>query len=161
MIEGVKFMQILVVSDTHGDSTVLEKVVGDHNAIKTVIHLGDGEEDVAKIKEKFPDKNIYSVCGNCDLEERSPETIEIDIENQKILATHGHLFKVKSSLEKLINEAEQKGANIVLYGHTHKPKTDFKNGIYIMNPGSLHDYVGSYGVLNIEDGKVLMEIFDI
>lgn len=154
-------MKILVVSDTHGDSSVLEKVVGKHNNIKTVIHLGDGEEDVAKLKEKFSDKNIYNVCGNCDLEARSPETIEIEVENQKILATHGHLFKVKKNLEKLLNEAKQRGANIVLYGHTHTSRTDFKDGIYIMNPGSLHDYVGSYGVLNIEDGKVLMEIFDI
>ena len=165
-------MQILVVSDTHGDSNQFEKLIKVHNDIKPVIHLGDGEKDVVKIKENFPDKDIYSVCGNCDLEERSPEIIEINIENQKILATHGHLFKVKSSLEKLINEAEQKGANIVLYGHTHKPKTDFKNGIYIMNPGSLHrsmkchgifdvKKISTYGILNIEKNNISMKIFDM
>lgn len=154
-------MKILVVSDTHGDSTALEKVVNRYDDINTIIHLGDGEEDVENLKNKFIKKYVYSVCGNCDCRANSPDIIEIKVEGKKILATHGHMFKVKKNLEKILEEAKRKGANIALYGHTHIPRSDFKDGIYLMNPGSLHSYAGNYGILNIENDEISMQILDI
>ncbi len=36
-------MQVLVMSDTHGDSRVIEKVRGFYPNVDTIIHCGDSE----------------------------------------------------------------------------------------------------------------------
>lgn len=154
-------MKILVLSDTHGDMRTLRKVIDYHDDINTIIHLGDGLKDIEDIKLEYEEKNIYNICGNCDCSTEVPQTIEIEIEGRKILATHGHIFKVKKDLNELITEAKRRGASIVLYGHTHIPKVDFKDEIYIMNPGSLHSHIGSYGILKIENNEIKMKIFNI
>jgi len=77
------------------------------------------------------------------------------------MMTHGHEYKVKYSPEYLINNAKDKGIDIVLYGHTHNP--DIRYGdINIMNPGSLSRHGGSgstFGLIDIaENGQVFLNV---
>ena len=39
--------------------------------------------------------------------------------------------------ETIKKEAEARGADIVMYGHTHKPVIDFGDNVIAVNPGSL------------------------
>lgn len=57
-------------------------------------------------------------------------------ENILYLAVHGHKYGVKRSLETLKAAARKKGADILLYGHTHERFCSYEDGLYIMNPGS-------------------------
>lgn len=50
--------------------------------------------------------------------------------------------------------AREMGADVLLYGHTHCPLVDYDGTTYTMNPGSIR-YTGTYGVLVLENGKVL------
>lgn len=165
-------MRILVVSDTHEDIETLRRVIERHDDINTIIHLGDGQDDIENIKKEYREKSIYNVWGNCDIGSNLPSMMELEVEGKKIFATHGHLFRVKKHLDELLAEAKRKEAKIVLYGHTHIPLIAVQDGVYIMNPGSLHKSMGcqgilnaekvsSYGILGIENDDVSVKIFDI
>lgn len=72
--------------------------------------------------------------------------------------THGHLFGVKSGYERIAEYAADRGADVVLFGHTHyktlRHGTPFSPALF--NPGSLRD-THSYGVITITDGQCSFE----
>ncbi|MFR3419646.1 MAG: metallophosphoesterase family protein [Eubacterium sp.] len=43
---------------------------------------------------------------------------------------------------------KRRNADIVLFGHTHNQYTEYLDGLYIMNPGSV-GMNGDYGVIDI------------
>ena len=58
---------------------------------------------------------------------------------------------------KLKYKALEFGANIVLYGHTHIGKIDFKEGIWFINPGSAslpRDIGKSFAIIYIEEDSI-------
>ena len=67
--------------------------------------------------------------------------------------THGHHYGVKMGSERLAECAGERGADVALFGHTHR--RELVRGVgtaaTVFNPGSLRDG-GSYGVITIKDG---------
>ena len=60
--------------------------------------------------------------------------------------------------EILAEEAKARGAEIAMFGHTHRPVLTRINGVIILNPGSISyprqaDRRASYSVINVEAGK--------
>ena len=50
---------------------------------------------------------------------------------------------------------EKRGAQALLYGHTHIPHIDYHDGLWLVNPGSIGDHRRpSYGVLTVEGDKL-------
>lgn len=130
-------MRIIVLSDSHGAKYAAEEVLELQKSAKDVIFLGDGLRDIEAIENFYPDHRFYKVAGNCDFSSGAKNADLIEIGDRKIFYTHGHLFHVKYGLYELKAAARQRGADIVLYGHTHEAFTDYDDGLYIMNPGSL------------------------
>lgn len=153
-------MKILVVSDTHKDFDSLNNLILSNKDIQTIIHLGDGEEELFKVKEIFNDKNFINVQGNCDLNSTSPLTRIETINNKKIFMTHGHTYKVKIDVYNVIMAAKQENADILLFGHTHMPYIDIYDNLHIMNPGSLSGTTKSYGIIDITDPQITTSIFN-
>ena len=61
-------------------------------------------------------------------------------------------------------EAEKRGAQLVLFGHTHQPYTAYHGGIYYLNPGSLgHPRAGapSYGVVDITAAGIVPHVVEV
>lgn len=147
-------MKILVISDTHN---YIENAV---NLIKNInpdytFHLGDMASDCHELENMFPTKIIAAVRGNNDFFDNSyPLERLAEIGEKKIFACHGHKYGVKMSLLQLEYKAKELGADIVLYGHTHVAFLDVSDERVIMNPGSK----GSYGIIEITDGKVKARI---
>ncbi|MBQ8435971.1 MAG: YfcE family phosphodiesterase [Oscillospiraceae bacterium] len=130
-------MKIIVVSDSHGNLRALNKALCDYHA-DLYIHLGDGERELDTICRQNPDKQIYHVCGNCDYASLSEEELLLSPDDKNVIfAVHGHRYNVRYTLEQLKEAAGKKGANIVLYGHTHSRHNEYDNGMYILNPGSV------------------------
>lgn len=124
-----------------------------------VIHLGDGEEDLLRVQAEFPAKYFLQVRGNNDWGSMLALTGESIVNSVKIFYTHGHVFNVKLGEERLIRAAKDKGAKLVLYGHTHTPEIRYEDGLYIFNPGALRGTSGTYGVIDIdESGGILPAI---
>ncbi len=162
-------MKILVFSDTHRKYDKMYEIINEHkNTTNLVIHLGDLKSDIENIQSDFPKLSFLSVAGNCDLFgagvfEKPYYTF--NIENFKILITHGHMHNVTSNLYGLLNIANKEGCNIVLYGHTHIANHTKIANVDFFNPGSLtnpRDYTnGTYGIINIDKNKAEFEIKEI
>lgn len=150
-------MKILIVSDTHGSHRNLEKVIERTEGIDLLIHLGDteGKEDYI---EALADCPAYIISGNNDFFSDLPREKEFVLEGKSIFITHGHPYYVSMGEERLRKAAKDKGADIVMYGHTHKPSYSVEDGIMVLNPGSIayprqSGRKPTYMVMEIEEGK--------
>lgn len=146
-------MRLLVFSDSHGNTSKMTDAIMLHPEADIIVHLGDGERDVEQIKDIIGNKPLVQVCGNCDFYSHLPVNEFIFAKGTKIFCTHGHTELVKHGTGALYSKAKSCGAHIALYGHTHNPVTDYDDGFYAMNPGSIRD--GNYGVVDIVDGGII------
>ncbi len=129
-------MRILIVSDTHGNHRNLDRVLEKIGAIDGFLHLGDveGDEDYFEALLKCP---VHIVAGNNDFFSDLPDEKMLQIGKYKIMMNHGHGYYVSRNTSRLKKAAKDRGADIVMYGHTHRPDIDFEDGIITINPGSL------------------------
>lgn len=157
-------MRIVVVSDTHRDFWALREVVEKHKReVDCFLHLGDGAQELEDIRELYPEICVYSVRGNCDFGAKAKDSGILSTEFAKIFYTHGHLYRVKYGLYDFKSVAQEQHAQIALYGHTHQSHTEYDNGLYIMNPGSLaHPREGkpSYGIIDLTSGGIVLNIVE-
>lgn len=155
--------RILVMSDTHGDTSLAEKVLRKNRDVDIVIHLGDYCRDADKLQNLYPDIRFEYVYGNCDfMIGNVPMEKLIEIEGQRILLTHGHRYSVKWGIEKLRNRAHNDNIQLVLFGHTHMQQVVYGPGYVILNPGSISEPRGddreSYAIVVIDDKKIKVEL---
>ena len=151
--------RIVVISDTHKDFFTLRKIVERHRQDTDLfLHLGDVEEDVRKIQALYPSLSIRSVRGNCDFGSKSKPVDIVELGCARILFCHGHTMFVSAGTEYLENAAREAGCNVALYGHTHVPYCRYRDGLYVMNPGSPsspRDGKASYGIIDITETGLL------
>ncbi|MDE6698985.1 MAG: metallophosphoesterase [Lachnospiraceae bacterium] len=129
-------MKVLIVSDTHRHNENLEKVLKEVKPIDLLIHCGDAEGTEGHIQQ-ICDCPLYIVSGNNDFFSRLPYEAEFSIDKYKVFMCHGHTYYVSMGLERLLDEARVRKADIVLYGHTHRPIIELRDGIMVINPGSI------------------------
>lgn len=130
-------MRVLIVSDTHRMNDNFCKVIEEKGPFNRVIHLGDAEgaEYFLSKKAQCP---LDIIAGNNDFFADLPREKEIAIEGRRILMTHGHQYYVSVEMERIRQEGRERGVDIVMFGHTHRPLIDVrKNDISLINPGSL------------------------
>ena len=156
-------MRILVISDIHNNFNAAYRVLSKHQDIKVVFFLGDGCRYIEQLQESFKEKTFHCVCGNCDFSyDTSYCCTDIQIiENIKIVYTHGHKFGVKYSIEELFSYASRVGAGLVLYGHTHISNVSYRDGIYLVNPGSVslgRQKGNSYAIIDITNKGIVPNI---
>ena len=144
-------MKLLIISDIHGSGYYAKKIkeiYKKENPDKLVL-LGDlyyhgprnnltqeyAPMDVADVLNSLKD-NIIAVRGNCDAEVdemvsdfRIQEEVTMDVNNKKVLFTHGHVHNIDNVPDKTIN--------IMFYGHFHTGFIKEENGIIFANPGSI------------------------
>ena len=129
-------MRILIVSDTHKAHGNLERALEKEGPLDMLIHLGDveGKADYIEAVAGCP---VHMVSGNNDFFSDLPWEEEFFIGDHHVFITHGHGYFVGMNEDRLKAEARGRGADIVMYGHTHKPEIDIEKGITVLNPGSL------------------------
>jgi len=153
--------KILIVSDSHGSTDLLEGIEKLHgNDVELMIHCGDSElkEEDAAIK------NFRSVKGNCDFYGNFPEDDMHVINGVNIFVTHGHLYSVKTTLVNLFYKAKELHADIVCFGHSHILGAEMVDDVLFINPGSIRLPRGSaartYAILELDDEKATLRIYD-
>lgn len=129
-------MRILIVSDTHGSLRNFDTVIEREKEIDMLLHLGDveGDDDYMEAVMNCP---VHIVGGNNDYFSRLPGEIELRIGKYKVFMTHGHGYYVSMDTRRLKQAARARGADIAMYGHTHRPDIDLVDGVKVINPGSL------------------------
>lgn len=129
-------MKILVVSDTHRSNSLYLQLVKKYEPLDMIIHCGDFEGSEYTISEAA-DCPVYMVAGNNDFFSGVPTEIEFKIGKHKAFLSHGHNYYISMGNELIKDEAKSRGADIVFYGHTHRPVIERCDDIIAINPGSL------------------------
>lgn len=150
-------MRILVISDSHGRTGAIERAIDAQPEAKHIFFLGDLVRDIEDYPFIYPDRIFHIVSGNCDYNSMLKSVDAVTIEGVRILFTHGHPFSVKSGISRLKEVAEQNGAQLVLFGHTHVPYTEYSKGIHFVNPGSISHGEGGagYSVVDIMPNGIM------
>lgn len=131
-------MRILVISDTHRNHDPLESILLSEGPFDMLIHCGDleGEEEII-YQLTGPECACVMVPGNNDFFSALPKERSFEIEGFNIWVTHGHHYYVVMDPAIIAEEAESRGVDMVIFGHTHKPLVAQESGVYLVNPGSL------------------------
>lgn len=156
-------MKVLIISDTHARDKNVEVVLEKEKNIDLLIHLGDVEGSEYYI-ETLADCPCEMVKGNNDyFSDLSPEKV-ISIGNHKAFITHGHYYNVSVELRTIVMEGIEREADIVMFGHIHRPVLEELHGVTVLNPGSLSlprqsNHKPSYMMMYIDsDDKITYEI---
>lgn len=145
-------MKLLIMSDTHGDEAIINKIKAYVKDADFVIHCGDSELDY-----HHPSLDgVWRVRGNCDRQTMFPEEVIENLQTgDTLFVTHGHLYNVKSTVIPLSYRAEELGATICCFGHSHVLGVEKIGETLFINPGSLKKPRGrvekSFVVLTIEE----------
>ena len=156
--QGGLFLRILVVSDTHRDRAALRRAVLAQPSAEVVIHLGDGAEEAEEMKLNFPEKMFLLVRGNCDWGSTLLPEAVAEFAGKRIFYTHGYTYNVKYGIYEAVSAARRSKADVLLFGHTHVPLTEYRDGLFIMNPGSLNGSCGTYGILDLTPAGIVTNI---
>lgn len=148
--------KIIVVSDSHNNRQGLEKLHDLFAENDAIIHLGDVSADGNYLKTAYPHQQVTVINGNCDPVKLGENECVLEIEGVKLFLTHGHLYGVKYSLDKLCYRAQELGCTVALYGHTHNARIDQVGNVTAINPGCMSRYSqNGYCYLCIHQGKVV------
>lgn len=162
-------MKILVISDTHGRTSHVEHLIKDLKAhgLTHIIHCGDCIEDAKYIEHLFPELIMHKVAGNCDGYSAGGTILEF-IDGVPIMITHGHKQHVKFSYEDMWIDALAHEAKLAVFGHTHIAHLERKDGMILLNPGSMSlpkdGHLPAFAIIEIKKGEIvdvgLMQMLD-
>ena len=95
---------------------------------------------------------MVTVPGNCDGWTTHALKKQITLDGVRILLSHGHLWGVKDSYDAAVADARACQADILLFGHTHRPLCrQLEDGLWMLNPGSART---TYGVIELDHGHI-------
>ena len=162
-------MEYLVLSDSHGRADRIDLVLERQlRAPDAILFLGDGLHDLRVLE--YQDLCVRCVRGNCDFTAAFeglgvPEHALLEVGAYRILMMHGHTHGVKGGMERACAFAAQMGADVLLYGHTHRAHQQWleageqfgtqvlQKPLLVCNPGSLLE--GSFGTLHVGNDGML------
>lgn len=150
-------MRILVISDVHGRKNALRQAVEEQPTARQIIFLGDGLRDAECVAAEYPNRDWYMVPGNCDFSADLPTAREETFGGKRFFFTHGHIYRVKYGLYTIDLAARERQADIVLFGHTHRPHEEYADGLTLFNPGSLGEG-HTYGYVDVVPGGMMTGI---
>ncbi len=148
-------MKIIVFSDSHQDIEPMVNVVKAFSP-DMIIHLGDHVSDAVELEQRFMKIPFEYVKGNCDLNSFLSSSKTLNIKNKTIFISHGDEYGVRNGTSGILKEGKKRGAEIILFGHTHQPVVKTKHGITLMNPGRIGRHARgfwqpSFGVIEIAE----------
>ena len=125
-------MKIGVISDTHGK--LRPEVFMHFSDVEHILHAGDiGPLDLLHELEAIAP--VTAVWGNTDgMEVRAavPEIAQVMLAGRRITVTHGHQLGSPKPAGLLHAHPD---ADVIVYGHTHRPLQREMDGRWVINPG--------------------------
>ena len=117
-----------VISDTHG--LLRPEAVKALQGVELIIHAGDiGDPKVLRGLERLAP--VHAVRGNTDRGDWAR-----DLPLTRVVEVGGVLLYVLHELFTLDLDPAAAGFAAVIYGHSHSPHQERKNGVLYLNPGS-------------------------
>ncbi len=151
-------MKIGVIADTHrrqATRELQELMSGPFQDVEMILHAGDLTE--LPVLQTFVGKEILAVCGNMDspaVRKHLPSRRTFPAGNFNFGLIHGW-GSPRGIEERISREFER--VDCIVYGHTHEPSQNWREGIFFFNPGSFGCGFSpfgknSVGLLEVEEG---------
>jgi putative phosphoesterase len=162
---GGESIAIGLISDTHG--LLRPEVFTALAGVREILHAGDvgtlpdGGDLLAELTAIAPVRAVY---GNTDAPGRPDlaERVDTTIGNIRVVVTHGHELGSPTP-EALV--AAYPHAEVIVYGHTHKPIVTRIGDTLVVNPGAAgprrFDLTPSVAQLHISRGHAHVEILPL
>lgn len=154
-------IRILIFSDNHGDRDNIPRIIDKNQPLDRIISLGDSEMR----EQELTNLGIFGVKGNYPFEPKFPYELDFTFFDFRILFVHGHLYRVKSGLTKLLQKAYYEKYDLVCFGHTHRTYLEDIEDILLVNPGSLSTWRSNenptYALIEITCDKLTVTIKNI
>lgn len=152
-------MLIGLISDTH--SLVRAEALAALHGVEVILHAGDVGTH-AVLRELRAIGPVHAVMGNTDGPDLDlPRRVDLTLGGVKVLVTHGH--ELGSPTPDALTHTYQ--ADVIVYGHTHKPLIETRGRTLIVNPGAAgprrFNLKPSVGLLRIENGIPSAEILTL
>lgn len=131
-------MRIAVISDTHmprGPRRLPERCLELLRSAELIVHAGDFSES-SVLEDLRAIGPVVAVHGNVDsaeLRAELPEAVTFDADGAEIAVVHD-AGPAKGRLERM--RARFPDADAVVFGHSHMPLHEERDGFQIFNPGS-------------------------
>jgi putative phosphoesterase len=122
-------LRIGLLADTHG--LLRDQVLDVFAGVDHVVHAGD-VGDGALLRTLAEIAPITAVWGNVDdaaLRDVLPEIGRVELGGARLIVAH-HLDTA------LAAAAAERGRRLVVFGHSHRPSVDRRDGMLLVNPGS-------------------------
>jgi hypothetical protein len=150
-------VRVGVISDTHG--LLRPEAVAALQGSRYIVHAGDvGDESILRTLAAVAPVTV--VRGNTDYEawcRRLPRTAVLDVDGARIYAVH--------DIGMLDIDPPAAGVDVVVFGHSHRPGIEHRDGVMYLNPGSAgprrFNLPVSIAHLTVEHGVARAEIVEI
>lgn len=141
-------MKLLVIGDTHGNTSLIKELVQKYPDMDFYLHTGDSELDPSSIAP------FISVKGNCDY---------YPFDQKYFLRTpFGHIFM--RHYPYIINEDAEE-VDFFIHGHTHVAKIKKEENLLILSPGSLvlprDGTNGTYMIIHLDECDKYIDVIDV
>jgi putative phosphoesterase len=151
-------MRLAVFSDSHGNRDAIRRAFVQMGAVQAAVHLGDGCDDWEYLAVP-PGVATYHVRGNNDYGVNAPWQLLRTLGGWPVFMTHGHRQNVKFGLQTLVYTAQEQGARLCCFGHTHAALLDESGPVILLNPGALGDYrAPSFALVDLDDRGIRAQI---
>jgi uncharacterized protein len=150
-------MRIGIISDTHGllrPEAIKQLAGADH-----IIHAGDigAPEVIEGLRRIAP---TTAIRGNIDIGEWAK-----DYPDSELVVLGGRSLYVLHNLKEIKLDPAASGFDVIISGHSHRPKIEPKNGVLYVNPGSAgprrFKLPIAVAIITLSDGLILPQILEI
>lgn len=150
-------MRAGLIADTHG--LLRPEVFEAFHGVEVILHAGDvgGRDILTQLRAIAP---VHAVHGNADRpgEPGLAESLDLSLEGLSIHVSHGH--ELGSPTPAKLTAAYS--ADVIVYGHTHRPLIERIHGALVVNPGAAgprrFDVTPSVAILTLDRGHAEVRI---
>ena len=152
-------MRIGLISDTHG--LIRAEALAALDGVELILHAGD-VGSAAVLRELRGIAPVHAVSGNVDDPILGlPPQVHLTLGGLEIHVSHGH----ETGSPTPDNLTHRYKADVIVYGHTHKPLIQRRGRTLIVNPGAAgprrFNLQPSVGLLQITGGRVTAELIHL
>ena len=152
-------MLVGLISDTHG--LIRTEALAALRGVELILHAGD-VGTFAVLRELQRIAPVQAVSGNVDDPTLGlPQQLRLTLGGLDIHVSHGH----ETGSPTPENLTRRYAADVIVYGHTHKPLITISGSTLIVNPGAAgprrFSLQPSIALLTIEEGRAKAEIIEL
>jgi putative phosphoesterase len=166
-------IRLAILGDTHVRSfeKLPKEMINEIKVSDWVVHVGDYisaniiDEIIRIKKDKF--KGVYGNADPKSVRNIVPSMDLFEVSEKKIGITHPASGGSSSITEKkVLSQFLNTDVDLLIYGHTHEPKIEYKDNLLLVNPGKGYLEKESFGpkttmAIIIIDNKIRGEIKEI